>query len=161
MSSANVLRTFFLDSLFLLKRKHNFCASTSFKLFPHDMKEGLFVKILERRKKGSSLSEMWQASEVCCAWCSPGKQEGGIWLMQQLACTATEALMFGWARPGLVWGWCSQLEQHFCHPQAESGRVQEQRASQCSAWPGRSCLRLLTAYWSSFKQQHRGRRRDF
>ena len=28
------------------------------------MKEGLFVKILERRKKGSSLSEMWQASGV-------------------------------------------------------------------------------------------------
>ena len=64
MSSANVLRTFFLDSLFLLKRKHNFCASTSFKLLPHDMKEGLFVKILERRKKGSSLSEMWQARGV-------------------------------------------------------------------------------------------------
>ena len=33
-----------LDIPFLLKRKHHCCASKSFKLFPHEMKEGLFVK---------------------------------------------------------------------------------------------------------------------
>ena len=44
-----------LDIPFLLKREHHCCASISFKLFPHEMKEGLFVKSLERRKKGSSL----------------------------------------------------------------------------------------------------------
>ena len=58
------LKLFSLDIHFLLKRKHHCCASKSFKLVPHEMKEGLLVKILERRKKGSSLREVWQASRV-------------------------------------------------------------------------------------------------
>ena len=40
-----------LDSPFLLNRKHHCCASKSFKIVPHEMKEGVFVKSLERRKK--------------------------------------------------------------------------------------------------------------
>ena len=71
-----------LDIPFLLKRKHHCCASKSFKLFPHEMKEGLFVKKSGEEERMilpvRGLAGQWG----CLVLCSPGKQEGGWWLMQ-------------------------------------------------------------------------------